>query len=99
MLMQSIVNGGETMMRHAVGDWVWWMAFGRILMIVFWGLIILGVYMLISRRPGRRAERPEPRETALEILERRYASGELPQDQFDEMRQRLASSSSNPSGS
>jgi putative membrane protein len=70
--------------------WGWWMVFGWLWMLVFWGLIIWAVYAVVTRlgeRPGGDASRIEP--TALDILERRYASGEISADEFEEMRRRL----------
>ncbi len=78
------------MMWHTGAGWGWWMLFGWLWMVVFWGLIVWAVYAVITRFERRPADRP-PRdeETALDILERRYARGELTSDQFEEMRQRL----------
>lgn len=70
--------------------WGWWMAFGSVWMIVFWGLIVWAVVTLTRPRSDRNGERSAAREaTALEILERRYASGELSEEQFEAMRRRL----------
>ena len=74
-----------------MGDgWGWWMLFGSLGFIGFWGLVIWGVVTL-ARRPGNQGmERSEPREpSALEILKRRYARGELSDDEFEAMRRRL----------
>ena len=76
-------------MWHAGEGWGWWMLFGWAWMIVFWGLIIWGVYTLVSRLSGPRDGAGQSRETAQEILERRYASGELTHEQFEDMRRRL----------
>ena len=70
--------------------WGWWMMFGWLWMIVLWGLIIWAVYMLVSRLNSSTPGRTDSGPTALEILERRYASGELTHEQFGEMRQRLS---------
>jgi putative membrane protein len=78
------------MMWQYGAGWGWWMAFGWIWMIVFWGLIIWGVYTLVSKLSGSRGESTPPRETAMDILQRRYASGELTREQFDEMREHLS---------
>lgn len=74
-----------------MGDgWGWWMVMGWIWMAVFWGLIIYGIYALTTRnRPDSTPQAPaEP--TALQVLERRYARGELTDEQFEAMRERLA---------
>jgi putative membrane protein len=75
-------------MWHMGDGWGWWMAMGWIWMLVFWGLIIWGIYALTTRLG--RGERASERElSALEILERRYARGELGADEFEDMRRRL----------
>jgi putative membrane protein len=67
--------------------WGWWMASGWLWMIVFWALIIWGIARL-ARGDDRRTSTRE--QTPLEVLERRYASGELTDEQFESMRRRLA---------
>lgn len=77
------------MMWHAGPGWGWWMMFGWIWMIVFWSIIIWAVYAIISRLSGGRDGRSAAQPTALDIPERRYASGELTHEQFEDMRRRL----------
>ncbi len=53
------------------------------MMMGFWVLAIaLVVWAVASLRPGQQA--PPPNDTPLEILKRRYASGEITQEQFDQ---------------
>jgi putative membrane protein len=75
-------------MWHMGDGWGWWMVMGWIWMVVFWGLIIWGVFALASRL-GRGESAAEREPSALEILERRYARGELSHEEFEEMRRRL----------
>ena len=64
------------------------------MMVAFWGLIIGAGYLLVTRL-GRGESTPTPREpSALELLERRYARGELSPDEFEAMRQRLTAAPS-----
>jgi putative membrane protein len=77
------------MMWYGGAGWGWWMLFGWIWMVVFWGLIIWAVYTIVSRLAARREPPSGTLESALDILERRYASGELTHEQFEEMRRRL----------
>jgi putative membrane protein len=67
------------------------MLFGGLMMIAFWGgiivLIILAVRWLSSGGPAGR-ERPSGRQSALEILQERHARGETDHDEF-EKRKRL----------
>jgi putative membrane protein len=69
--------------------WGWWMMFGWFWMIVLWGLIIWAVYTLVSHLTGRHDSPSVQSPSALDILERRYANGELTHEQFEEMRQHL----------
>lgn len=79
-------------MWHMGDGWGWWMLLGTVMMVGFGAAVVWAVAAL-SRRPPNRGEqqdtRAEPR--ALEILERRYASGELSHEEFEAMRQRLTS--------
>lgn len=74
-----------------MGDgWGWWMGMGWLSMAVFWGLVIWGIVSLTHRRDrGAGPATGEP--AAREILERRYARGELTAAEFEEIRQRLDS--------
>ncbi|MBX6342751.1 MAG: SHOCT domain-containing protein [Thermomicrobiaceae bacterium] len=74
----------------AGSGWGWWMVVGWIAMIVFWGLIIWLIVSLVSslsQRGGSRARPGEP--SPLEILEQRYARGEIDHQEFEERRRRL----------
>jgi putative membrane protein len=64
---------------------VWIMA---IMMVIFWGLIIWGIVALVRylNRNGRSESRDN---SALEILKRRYAQGEINKDEFEEKRKAL----------
>lgn len=81
-------------MWHMGDGWGWWMVIGSVWMVVFWGLIVWGIYALtksLTSRPSAGGERPAaPEPSALEVLERRYAAGELSHEEFEEMRQRLS---------
>jgi putative membrane protein len=55
---------------------------------IFWVLLITVLVALVLRRqPGSPPASREP--TALEILERRYASGEISTDEFEDRKARL----------
>jgi len=75
-----------------MGGWGGVPFMGPIFCLVFVGLIIGGVVLLARSWPG---EQPGPgsgraaTETPLEILKRRYASGEITKKQFEEMRRTL----------
>jgi len=63
---------------------------GWIFMLVFWGLIIVGLVLVVrwlwdQGRPGTGGA-----DSSLEILKRRYARGEISKEEFDRMKQDLA---------
>ncbi len=73
--------------------WGWWMLVGWIWMAFVVGLIIWAVYAIIQRLEAGTADRHETQHSAGEILDRRYARGELTADQYQEMRRHLQSPS------
>jgi putative membrane protein len=66
--------------------------FGGLVMLVFWGLIIVGVVLLVrwAWDPGRGAGHERGAETPLDIVKRRYARGEITKEEYDRIRQDLA---------
>jgi len=65
-----------------------------ILMLAFWLLILAGIGFLIwfivaSLRPGQPVPPRIFGETPAEILKRRYASGEITTDQYEDMKRTL----------
>ncbi len=66
----------------------WGMGFGGIFMILFWGLIVLGIVALakwLFEASGSTGARKRP----LEILRERYARGEISREEYEHMRQDL----------
>ena len=67
------------------GGWGWaWMAPMMLGMVLFWGAIIFGFVWLI--RDGVQRPKPAPEETALTILDRRFAEGALSLDDYHQRR-------------
>jgi putative membrane protein len=69
----------------------WWMLYGGIMMVVFWGLIIWLAIWLISKitsheQSGRGSERRDP----LDIAKERYARGEISKEEFDKIKKDLS---------
>ena len=64
----------------------WWMLFGGLLWLAFWGAVI---YLIVAfaRSSGRRQA---PHDDPLDILKRRYARGEIDRDEYERMRRDLA---------
>ena len=68
--------------------WGMGMGFGWFFMVVFWVLVIVGAIYLVKAIAGS-AKREETGETALDILRKRYAKGEITKEEFDKMRDDL----------
>ncbi len=56
---------------------------GWIFMILFWAIIILGVFYLVKLITGGN-KTTEDRETSEDILKKRYAQGEITKEEFEE---------------
>ena len=68
---------------------LWWIM--PLFMIVFWGLIIWGIVHFARRAwtRGCKNDSSTAKETALEILKRRFASGEISKEEFEEKKRYL----------
>ncbi|MBU6467626.1 MAG: SHOCT domain-containing protein [Betaproteobacteria bacterium] len=78
------------MMNNWNGFWGWGMGVGFIFMLLFWGFIILGIAALIrwlmTQSSGREAHEKSP----LEIVQERYARGEIDRDEYEQKKRDLA---------
>ena len=90
LALSSTMGGmmGPGMMGRG-GGWTWGfgMWLGGLAMLVFWGALIVGavlVVRLLGGVPGR-----EVRTSPLDMLKRRYASGEITREQYEQMRKDL----------
>jgi putative membrane protein len=74
------------------GGWGWGlaMALGMLSMLAFWGALIVCVVLLVRWLAGTTAG-PAGRtgESALDVLKRRYAAGEITREEYEQMRQTL----------
>jgi len=68
-------------------NWGWGMGFGWLFMILFWALIILGIAYLVKLIAGY-GKRPTG-ETAMDILKKKYAKGEISKEEFEEKKKGL----------
>ena len=83
------------------GAWLWWqVALMWVGMLAFWGLLIWGVYALVTgaaRRPGdgqnARSGRGSHDGEALAILDERLARGEIDSEEYRRLRGLIASGS------
>lgn len=64
--------------------WGWGMGFGMIGMVLFWVLIIFGIVVLV-----RRVSRSSASKTALDMLNERYARGDIDQRELEERKSGL----------
>jgi putative membrane protein len=88
-LYLSILQETEVIMMH--WGYGWGMGFGWVFMIFFWVLVILGVvYVIKSVMPGAKKEKAG--ETALDILKKRYAKGEITKEEFERIKNDLNAS-------
>jgi len=66
----------------------WWMAFGGLWMVVFWGgliaIIIWGITKLTRR--GDSAPKRDP----LDVAKQRYAKGEIFREEFEQLKKDLS---------
>jgi len=65
----------------------WWMVVGMTWMVIFWGGFIWAVVWGISRLSARDHPTHEP---PLGVAKRRYASGEIAKEQFEQLRRDLS---------
>lgn len=74
------------------GGWMWGagMWLGGLVMLVFWGALIVGAVLVVRLLGGLSGgdERTAPA-SPLDILKRRYASGEITREQYEQMRKDL----------
>ncbi|AEB12857.1 SHOCT domain-containing protein [Marinithermus hydrothermalis] len=65
--------------------------FGGLGMILFWGLLILGIVWIVQTLAQRPPASGSQRESdqALEILRERYARGEITREEFERLKQDL----------
>lgn len=80
---------------------IWWhpawgwghMIFGGLMMILFWGgiivLVLLAIRWLGGGAASSRLSSPMPHHTPLEILKDRFAKGEIDKEEYEERRKLL----------
>lgn len=68
------------------------MLFGSLMMVLFWGAIIALVVSLVrGSAQSRNNDNSQQHPTALEILKKRYARGEIDKSEYEERRRDLES--------
>jgi putative membrane protein len=80
-----------------MGGWNW--AFMSVSMVIFWGLLIIGIMLLVryfgASGPAR-AGSPTSRATAEELLAERFARGEIDEQEYRQRLDVLRSGTSSP---
>jgi len=81
-------------MWHAGDDMGWWMLWGGLMMVLFWGAVIALVVWAVQALAGRQAgQRPNPpatgRSNPLDIAKERYARGEIDREEFEQLKRDL----------
>ncbi len=69
----------------------WGPGFGWFFMLLLWGLVILGIVAIVKwlmGAPGANTGMPPPK-TARQILEERYARGEIDREDFEQKKRDL----------
>ena len=77
-------------MGWGMGGWYgWgWGLIGMLFMLLFWVLLIVGAVLVVRwvwEQSGR-GQRSSQGESALEILKKRYASGEISKEEFERIK-------------
>ncbi len=65
----------------------WWMVFGGIWMVFFWGGLIALIVWAISKLTG--SNKNEQNKYPLDIARERYAKGEISREQLEQIRKDL----------
>lgn len=70
----------------------WWMVFGGIWMIIFWGLVVALVVWGIRRLTERKNSGSDntKKSDALDIARERYAGGEITREEFEQIKKDLS---------
>ena len=78
---------------HSGWNWGWGhMMFGGFMMILFWGAVILMIVLAVRWLGGRSSQGAGsqlPEKRALDILQERFARGEIEKEEFEERRRTL----------
>lgn len=64
-------------------------------MVLFWLLVIIGIVYITTLLVGR-TNKSNTAETALDILKKRYAKGEITREEFEKMKEDLAKTCQKP---
>jgi putative membrane protein len=77
-----------TTWMHSDVGWGW-MVLMMVVMVLFWGAVIFGIFWLIrgaARGDWRHSERATDKESPVDILDRRFAEGEITPEDYQARR-------------
>lgn len=74
---------------HYGGGGMWFLLMFIVLIVIFAGAFALRGDSSNREQPRQKEEEPMTIETALDILNKRYAKGELSTEQYEEMKKRI----------
>jgi putative membrane protein len=84
------------------GGWGWgWMAVMMVVMVLFWGAVIFGIFWLVrdtARGSSAPAETLVGKESPEEILERRFAEGAISEEDYRARREVLVGATAGSNG-
>ena len=66
----------------------WWMAFGGLWMVIFWGGLIALIVWGITKLTGRGGS--TPKHDPLDVAKERYAKGEMSKEEFAQIKKDLS---------
>lgn len=68
-------------------DWHGWgMGGGWLFMLLFWGLVVALIAGLMIRIAGKRRDPASHGESAMDILKKRYAKGEITREEYESVK-------------
>jgi len=68
-----------------------WGGYGGLFMLVFWVAVIVGIILLVRWVVDQSRSSASSKESALDILKKRYARGEIDKEEFEQKRKDLSS--------
>jgi putative membrane protein len=88
--MGHLCDYGNMGMHWGMG---WGMGFGWLLFVVFWALVIAALVLVVKRlMPQTQTAGGARQQTPLEILQSRYARGEIEREEYEQKKRDLTSS-------
>lgn len=94
ILFSTLIAGPAAAQGYNDGGWygmgMGHTLFGGAMMIIFWVVLIFVVVYLVRGLGSHAPSQHPPRQTALEILEERFAKGEIDKEEFQERKKHLS---------